>query len=109
MRYAEFVLGNSSSGIIEAPTFKVPTINIGDRQKGRLQSNNTINCNTDTQSIINAIKKAMDVHFQRICQTVTTPYGDGHASEQISKKIVEVIMDEKINLQKKFYDMDIKK
>ena len=109
MRYAEFVLGNSSSGIIEAPTFKVPTINIGDRQKGRLQSNNTINCNTDTQSIINAIKKAMDVHFQRICHTVTTSYGDGHASEQISKKIVEVIMDEKINLQKKFYDMDIKK
>ena len=56
MKYAEFVLGNSSSGIIETPAFRIPTVNIGNRQKGRLQSESIINCKSDKDSIIIAMK-----------------------------------------------------
>lgn len=107
MRYAEFVLGNSSSGIIETPVFRIPTINIGDRQKGRLQSDSIINCNEDANSIITAINKAINNEFRQLCQTVKNPYGDGHAAEQIAQKIIETTLYRKINLKKKFYDIGI--
>jgi GDP/UDP-N,N'-diacetylbacillosamine 2-epimerase (hydrolysing) len=106
MRSSEFVLGNSSSGIIEAPAFGIPTVNIGDRQKGRLQSESTVNCQPDTESIVNAIKKAMSVKFKEKCKQVVSPYGDGHAAEQIAKKIVDVVKEDKIDLKKKFYDLE---
>jgi len=104
MRDAEFVLGNSSSGIIETPAFRVPTINIGDRQKGRLQSESIINCTPDAEAIITAIKQTSDVRFREICRHVRSPYGDGHASERIAKKIVEIVVAGKIDLKKKFFD-----
>lgn len=105
MRYARFVLGNSSSGIIETPAFKIPTINIGDRQRGRLQSKSIINCGPEKESIVSAISQAITPEFQKICQTVVSPYGDGHAAEQIAKKIVETVMNGRIDLKKKFYNM----
>lgn len=106
MKSAEFVLGNSSSGIIETPAFGIPTINIGDRQRGRLQSESIINCSTDSESIELAIRKAMDPEFKKICKSVISPYGDGHAAEHIAAKIVEVVDKEKIDLKKKFYNME---
>ncbi len=105
MKYAEFVLGNSSSGIIETPAFKVPTVNIGDRQKGRLQSQSIINCGNKSADIIEAIKKAMSDSHKEVCKGVVSPYGDGHTSERIAKKTVEVVMSENIDLKKKFYDL----
>ena len=105
MKYAEFVLGNSSSGIIEAPAFKVPTVNIGDRQRGRLQSESIVNCGSDEKSIADAISKAMSRDQKGICKNVTSPYGDGHSSERIAKKTVEVVMNGRIDLKKKFYDL----
>lgn len=105
MKYSEFVIGNSSSGIIEAPAFKVPTINIGDRQKGRLQSDSIINCKSDVQSICDAIKIAYSAEFREKCKTIENPYGDGNAAVNIAKKCVEVVSEESINLKKKFYDM----
>ena len=105
MRYAEFVLGNSSSGIIETPAFHVPTVNIGDRQRGRLQSESIINCSEDTDSIIEAMEKAMTTDFRKVCSNVISPYGDGHAAEQIAAKVFEVILEDRIDLKKKFYDM----
>lgn len=105
MKYAEFVLGNSSSGIIETPAFQVPTVNIGDRQRGRLQSESIINCGTATDSIIAAIKKAMSDEHRQICQKVISPYGDGHAAELIADKAVEIVMKGNIDLKKKFYDI----
>ena len=105
MRYAEFVLGNSSSGIIETPAFHVPTVNIGDRQRGRLQSESIINCSEDTDSIIKAMEKAMTTDFRKVCSNVISPYGDGHAAEQIAAKVFEVILEDRIDLKKKFYDM----
>ena len=96
MKSAEFVLGNSSSGIIETPAFGIPTINIGDRQRGRLQSKSIINCSTDAESIEAAIQKAMSFEFKTICKSVVNPYGDGHAAEHIAAKIVEVVDEDKI-------------
>ena len=105
MKYSEFVLGNSSSGIIETPAFHVPTINIGDRQRGRLQSDSIINCGTTTEDILVAIKQAMSVEHHKICEKVISPYGDGHAAERIAEKIVEFVMEGKIDLKKRFYDI----
>lgn len=107
MKSAEFVLGNSSSGIIETPAFGIPTINIGDRQRGRLQSESIINCSTDSESIEAAIQKAMDSGFKKICKSVISPYGDGHAAEHIASKIVEVVNEDKIDLKKKFFNIEV--
>ncbi len=105
MKHAQFVLGNSSSGIIETPAFRIPTINIGDRQKGRLQSESIINCETEAGSIANAIKKAMTQEFRSLCRKVVSPYGDGDAGRRIAEKIVETVKEGDINLKKKFYNM----
>lgn len=108
MKYAEFVLGNSSSGIIETPAFGVPTVNIGDRQRGRLQSESIINCGTDKKSICAAIKKAMSADFRELCRNVVSPYGDGHAAVRIAGKIAETVSLGTIDLKKKFYDLEKK-
>ena len=107
MKSAEFVLGNSSSGIIETPAFGIPTINIGDRQRGRLQSKSIINCSTDSESIIVAIQKARSSDFKKICKSVISPYGDGHAAEHIASKICQTVIDGNIDLKKKFYDFEV--
>jgi GDP/UDP-N,N'-diacetylbacillosamine 2-epimerase (hydrolysing) len=107
MKHAEFVIGNSSSGIIEAPTFHIPTVNIGDRQKGRLQTESIINCKTDKGSIIDAIRLALSQEMRDICAKVVSPYGDGTAAEKIAKKSVEIVLSENINLKKKFYDLEV--
>lgn len=108
MKHAEFVLGNSSSGIIETPSFSIPTINIGDRQRGRLQSESTINCDTEISSISKAIEKALSYDFKEKCKGVASPYGDGHAAENIAKKIYDTIMLGRINLKKRFFDLEVK-
>ena len=105
MKYAEFVLGNSSSGIIETPAFHVPTVNIGDRQRGRLQSASIINCATDTNAIIKAIKTAMSEEHKTVCQNIVSPYGDGHAAERIAVKAYETVLRGGIDLKKKFFDL----
>lgn len=104
MKYAEFVLGNSSSGIIEAPAFHIPTVNVGDRQRGRLQSESIINCGTAAYEIVKAINEALSDKHKAICQRIVSPYGDGYAAEKIAKKIIEVVLNWKIDLKKKFYD-----
>lgn len=107
MRHAQFVLGNSSSGIIEAPALHVPTINIGDRQKGRLRAESVIDCGTDTTSIIDAIEKAMSDEMKHRCEKMVSPYGDGHSAPRIAAKSVEMIR-HGINLKKKFYDIEVR-
>lgn len=105
MRHAEFVLGNSSSGIIETPAFHVPTVNIGDRQKGRLQSASIVNCADDTASIVDAVKTAMSEKHKAKCQSVISPYGDGLAAERIAAKSFETVRNKSINLKKSFYNL----
>lgn len=108
MKHSEFVIGNSSSGIIETPAFHIPTVNIGDRQRGRLQSESIINCRSNSYSIINAITMALTDEYKKICQKSISQYGDGHAANRIADKVVEVIKDGRIDLKKKFYDLDYK-
>ncbi len=106
MRYAEFVMGNSSSGIIETPAFHVPTVNIGDRQRGRLQSESIINCGVRISEITEAVHMALDERFKAQCRSVISPYGDGRAAERIAKKTIEVVGQGNIDLKKRFYDID---
>lgn len=105
MKYSEFVLGNSSSGIIETPAFGVPTVNIGDRQKGRLQSEGIVNCGADKESIVDGINIALSAEHRAISKKVVSPYGDGHAAEKIAKQAYQTVMDVRIDLKKKFYDL----
>lgn len=105
MKYAEFVLGNSSSGIIEAPLFHIPTINIGDRQKGRLRAESIIDCGIKANEIVSAIRKAMTKEHQKVCESVLSPYGNGNSAMRIADKIVEIVLKGNIDLKKRFYDI----
>jgi len=106
MKYVDAVVGNSSSGIIEAPTFKVPTVNIGDRQKGRIQADTIINCKPIKNEIIVSLEKALSEDFKDKIRYAENPYGDG----DVSYKIINVIkkeLSQNVNLKKKFYNIDI--
>lgn len=105
MKYVEFVLGNSSSGIVEAPAFHVPTVNIGDRQRGRMQSESIVNCGTSKDDIIDGIRRAMSNEHKDVCKKNVSPYGDGHAAERIANEAIKVVMKGNIDLKKKFYDI----
>lgn len=105
VKFAEFVIGNSSSGIIEVPSFKIPTINIGDRQKGRIQADSVINCEPNQLSIRGAIKKALSRNFRQSLIHMKNPYGDGNTSDKIVNITRDYLINNKMCLQKKFYDM----
>ena len=90
------VIGNSSSGLLEAPSFKIPTINIGDRQKGRLKAESVIDCEAKKENIQEAIQKALSPEFIKKTQKTNNPYGRGGAS----KKIVRIL--EKSDFSKLF-------
>lgn len=84
MKYAAAVIGNSSSGIIEAPAFDIPTVNIGPRQHGRLRATSVIDCATDPAAIGSAIKRALDPAFLETIQRGEQPYGKPGASAKIA-------------------------
>lgn len=91
------VVGNSSSGIVEAPYFKIPVVNIGNRQKGRLMAKNIINCNYDADEIYNAIKMALtDKYRQYVKNQAISLYGDGNTSEKIVEVLENINIDEKL-------------
>ncbi|WP_293008651.1 MULTISPECIES: UDP-N-acetylglucosamine 2-epimerase [unclassified Oscillibacter] len=104
MQGCTMVLGNSSSGILEAPAFHVPTVDIGDRQKGRLAAASIIHCEAEQESIAAAIAQALSPAFLQLCSTVENPFGNGHTSEQIVS-IMKGRLTEGISLKKKFYDV----
>ncbi len=98
------VAGNSSSGIIEAPSFHIPTIDIGDRQKGRICGESVIHCGSSAQEIRKAFQKAADPGFRRTCQNCRNPYEGGNTSVMILEEIKKEL-EQGISLRKKFYDM----
>ena len=100
VKYSRFVLGNSSSGIVEAPVIGTPTVNIGDRQRGRLMADTIVNCSSDTESIVEAIKSAEITEHTR-----TLMYGDGETSTKIVSVIKDHLLNGRIDLKKKFYDI----
>lgn len=105
MKIANAVIGNSSSGIIEAPFFHIPTINIGDRQLGRIKAGTVINVKPIKDAIANAIQKALSPEFAKWCTTQANIYGEGNTTD----KILEILSTYPFNssLKKKFYDIDI--
>lgn len=105
VKYADMVVGNSSSGILEAPSFRIPVINIGDRQKGRLQAGCIINCAPEAQAIQCAMEVGRSREFQAKLKQVENPYGKGDASRQIIRKVKEYLKEDKINLKKSFYNV----
>lgn len=105
LRYSNGVLGNSSSGIVEAPVFGIPTINIGNRQKGRLQADSILNCEPKENQIIEMIAKSQSREFVELARKVKNPYGDGDTSKEIVRVITEYLYQNKISLEKKFYDI----
>ncbi|HET8887035.1 MAG TPA: UDP-N-acetylglucosamine 2-epimerase [Salinimicrobium sp.] len=104
LRHVDVVLGNSSSGLAEAPSFKVATVNIGDRQKGRIRAESVIDCQPESEEIKQAIQTALSDEFRNKLKSVKNPYGEGGASQ----KIVEILkkIDLKNILKKKFYDLE---
>lgn len=104
MNITNVIVGNSSSGIREAPSFKLPAVNIGTRQQGREQANNVISVDYDEKEIYSAIKKVLyDKEFKEKLKDCKNPYGDGKASE----RIVDILAKIKIKpemLQKKIYE-----
>ena len=105
LQYVDAVVGNSSSGLIEAPSFKIGTINIGDRQKGRLKAKSIIDCDSLKSSILQAFEKLYSEEFESILINTNNPYGDGCASERIIKELKKV--DLKNILKKSFYDLKV--
>ena len=103
LQYVDGVVGNSSSGLAEAPTFKIGTINIGDRQKGRLKAESIIDCEPTKKSIKLAIDKLYGHKFQKDIHSVQNPYGDGDAIE----KIMSILSNKPIpeDMKKDFYDL----
>ena len=104
MKIASVIVGNSSSGIIEAPSFKLPAVNIGSRQECRERASNIIDVDHDKEEIKKAIIKAIyDIKFKEIIQNYENPYGDGKTGKRVSDilsniKLDNNLMDKKLNL-----------
>ena len=103
LQFVDGVVGNSSSGLLEAPTFKIGTINIGDRQKGRLKAKSIIDCEPTKASIKQAIDTLYSEDYQKDFLLVKNPYGEGNATEKIMEVLQETTLPK--NLKKEFYDL----
>jgi GDP/UDP-N,N'-diacetylbacillosamine 2-epimerase (hydrolysing) len=103
LQYVDFVIGNSSSGLLEVPSFRIGTINIGDRQNGRIKADSVVDCLPNKKSIKKAIKIVYSKKFQKFLKDVKNPYGD----ECASKKIIKVLKSVKLEniLKKTFFDI----
>ncbi len=104
MAYAAAMVGNSSSGLIEAPSFGLPDVNIGIRQEGRTRGLNVVDCACEREAIISATLKALAPAFRASLKGKANPYGDGRAAERIVRCLAEVALDERL-LKKRFHDI----
>lgn len=102
--HVDALVGNSSSGITEAPFYKTPTVNIGDRQKGRIRVESILDCKAKKDDIIRSVKKIYTKEFQDNLKRVVSPYGNGTASKQIVEVLSSYNLDD--ILKKSFYDLE---
>ena len=105
LRHFDAVVGNSSSGLAEAPTFKIATVNIGTRQAGRLRSTSVIDCAPTRSSIHDALARAFSAEFQELLKSAVNPYGTGGASDAIVRVLETWPLEGLVN--KKFYDLPV--
>lgn len=103
IQYMDVIIGNSSSGLIEVPTFKKPTINIGDRQQGRVKAISVIDCNADKMEIEKAINFAMSEDFKEKIRYSKNPYGERNSSDEIVKILKNTNLEDII--KKQFYNL----
>ena len=106
LQYVDAVVGNSSSGLIEAPSFKIGTINISDRQKGRIKAKSVLDCKPEKNAIKDTFSKYYSPEFQNSLKNVTNPYGDGVASKQIINELKKVHLLDII--KKSFYELNFR-
>jgi len=101
LKHADLIIGNSSSGLIEAPAFKIPTINIGERQRGRLRASSVVDCDETFKGIHEAVQQALSPEFQKNFSNMISPY----YKKDASLKIKEILKNSKLTgiLKKKFY------
>jgi GDP/UDP-N,N'-diacetylbacillosamine 2-epimerase (hydrolysing) len=100
---ASVIVGNSSSGLLEAPTFALPAVNIGNRQRDRLQGKNVINAGYSQKEIEKAIKKALDPAFKKSLEKLPNPYGDGKSSKRIVDILESIPIDDKLLIKRLTY------
>lgn len=105
LKHCDLTIGNSSSNLIEAPSLKIPSVNIGLRQKGRISGETVIHSKTDKESIIQSIDLALSSKFRLKCTKAKNPYGDGSSSKKILKILLATSFDDLVF--KEFYDVNI--
>lgn len=104
LKNASIMVGNSSSGLIEAPSFELPVVNIGDRQRGRIRGQNIIDvAECREEDIVAAIEKALSFEFKELLKGMKNPYGEGNASEKIIDKLKSISLGEDL-VKKRFHD-----
>ena len=107
LRYAELMLGNSSSGIMEGPASHIPTVNVGDRQKGRVMAESVLSCQPVRADIAAAMRRALSPEFKQVARNAINPFGDGRTSEKISSRIYDFLCSSKQSTKKAFFDIPI--
>ena len=108
VKYAKLVIGNSSSGVIEVPALGTPTINIGDRQKGRMMAESVLQCDPAQDQINLAIQKGKTPEFQKMAKNIKSPFGDGTTSNQIVQIVLDYLRHKNETNEKHFFDIDFK-
>ena len=96
LRQVALLIGNSSSGIMEAASFALPVVNVGFRQKGRERARNVLDAEPETKAILKKIGEAMSLEFRKSLAGMANPYGDGHASEKIVQVLTTVPLSEEL-------------
>lgn len=103
MSVASAIVGNSSCGILEAPTFKLPAVNIGNREAGRLQAENVIDTSYETEDVLKGIKKAVSSDFKAGLKNCVNPYGDGNSAKRIVDILENTVIDDEFLIKKLIY------
>ena len=103
LREADVMVGNSSSGLIEAPSFELPVVNVGIRQKGRLRAANVIDVGHNRDEIVAGIRRALEPGFRQSLRGLVNPYGDGRAGARIADVLASVEFGPRL-LRKRFVD-----
>ena len=105
LKYARMMIGNSSSGITEGPAMQLPTVNIGNRQKGRMMADSIVNCPVEQSAIADTIRLCDGEAMQQRAKAVKNPYGDGSTSQKIEEILRKELLSGLNNTQKSFYNL----
>ncbi|MCW7471415.1 UDP-N-acetylglucosamine 2-epimerase [Leptospira kanakyensis] len=105
LNFVDGVIGNSSSGLLEVPSFRKATINIGDRQRGRIMAPSVIQADCNISSIQSALDKMYSAEFQNTLQSTKNPYGEGGASEKIFRFLQNISFNT-LDIKKNFFDVN---